>query len=43
MYVIADAHAVSSLKDHHGEIIELDTGGELLMRTKNELLACSLS
>ncbi len=30
MYVIADAQAVSSLKDHHGEIIELDTGGELL-------------
>ena len=30
MYLIADAQAVSSLKDHHGEIIELDTGSELL-------------
>ena len=30
MYVIADAAAVSSLKEHHGEIIELDTGGALL-------------
>ncbi len=30
MYVIADAKAVSSLKKHHGEIIELDTGGALL-------------
>ena len=30
MYVIADAEAVSSLKEHHGEIIELNTGGELL-------------
>ena len=25
-----DAEAVSSLKDRHGEIIELDTGGALL-------------
>ncbi len=30
MYVIADAKAVASLKDRHGEIIELDTGGALL-------------
>jgi glucosamine--fructose-6-phosphate aminotransferase (isomerizing) len=30
MFVIADAEAVSSLKEHHGEIIELDTGGALL-------------
>ncbi len=30
MFVIADAEAVSSLKEHHGEIIELDTGGVLL-------------
>jgi glucosamine--fructose-6-phosphate aminotransferase (isomerizing) len=30
MYVIADAEAVSSLKEHHGQIIELDTGGALL-------------
>jgi len=30
MYVIADANAVASLKDRHGEVIELDTGGELL-------------
>jgi glucosamine--fructose-6-phosphate aminotransferase (isomerizing) len=30
MYVIADAEAVSSLKEHHGEVIELNTGGELL-------------
>ncbi len=30
MFVIADAQAVSSLEDGHGEIIELDTGGELV-------------
>ncbi|HLF30812.1 MAG TPA: glutamine--fructose-6-phosphate transaminase (isomerizing) [Xanthomonadales bacterium] len=30
MFVIADAAALSSLKERHGEIIELDTGGELL-------------
>jgi glucosamine--fructose-6-phosphate aminotransferase (isomerizing) len=30
MYVIADAEAVASLKEHHGEIVELDTGGALL-------------
>jgi len=30
MYVIADAEAVSSLKEHHGQVIELDTGGALL-------------
>jgi glucosamine--fructose-6-phosphate aminotransferase (isomerizing) len=30
MFVIADAAALSSLKDRHGEIIEVDTGGELL-------------
>jgi glucosamine--fructose-6-phosphate aminotransferase (isomerizing) len=30
MYVIADAEAVSSLKEQHGEIIELDSGGVLL-------------
>jgi glucosamine--fructose-6-phosphate aminotransferase (isomerizing) len=30
MYVIADAEAVSSLEDRHGEIIKLDTGGALL-------------
>ncbi len=30
MYVIADAAAVASLKDRHGEIIELDSGGALL-------------
>jgi glucosamine--fructose-6-phosphate aminotransferase (isomerizing) len=30
MFVIADAAAVSSLKKHHGQIIELDTGGMLL-------------
>ena len=30
MYVIADAEAVASLKQHHGEIIELDSGGVLL-------------
>jgi glucosamine--fructose-6-phosphate aminotransferase (isomerizing) len=30
MFVIADAEAVSSLKEHHGEIIELETGGALL-------------
>jgi glucosamine--fructose-6-phosphate aminotransferase (isomerizing) len=30
MFVIADAEAVASLHDRHGEIIELDTGGPLL-------------
>jgi glucosamine--fructose-6-phosphate aminotransferase (isomerizing) len=30
MFVIADAEAVRSLKEHHGQIIELDTGGQLL-------------
>jgi len=30
MYVIADAEALTSLKDRHGQIIELDTGGHLL-------------
>ncbi len=30
MFVIADAQALSSFKQHHGEIIELDTGGALL-------------
>ncbi len=30
MYVIADAEAVASLKERHGEIIELNTGGDLL-------------
>jgi glucosamine--fructose-6-phosphate aminotransferase (isomerizing) len=30
LFVIADAEAVSSLQDHHGEIIELDTGSALL-------------
>jgi glucosamine--fructose-6-phosphate aminotransferase (isomerizing) len=30
MFVIADAEAVSSFQDRHGEIIELDTGGPLL-------------
>jgi glucosamine--fructose-6-phosphate aminotransferase (isomerizing) len=30
MFVIADAAAVSSLKKHHGQVIELDTGGMLL-------------
>jgi len=30
MYVIADAEAVSSLKERHGEIIELNTGGALI-------------
>ena len=30
MYVIADAEAVASLKQRHGEIIELNTGGDLL-------------
>jgi len=30
MFVIADSEAVSSLKEHHGEIIELETGGALL-------------
>ena len=30
MFVIADAQAVSSLQDRHGEIIELDTGSALL-------------
>ena len=30
MFVIADAEAVSSLQDRHGEIIELDTGSALL-------------
>jgi glucosamine--fructose-6-phosphate aminotransferase (isomerizing) len=30
MFVIADAEAVRSLKERHGQIIELDTGGQLL-------------
>ncbi len=30
MFVIADAAAVSSLKKHHGQVIELDTGGILV-------------
>jgi glucosamine--fructose-6-phosphate aminotransferase (isomerizing) len=30
MFVIADAEAVSSLKDRHGQVIELETGGALL-------------
>jgi glucosamine--fructose-6-phosphate aminotransferase (isomerizing) len=30
MFVIADAEALGSLKQKHGEIIEVDTGGELL-------------
>jgi glucosamine--fructose-6-phosphate aminotransferase (isomerizing) len=30
MFVIADAKAVSSLKERHGQVIELDTGGLLL-------------
>jgi len=30
MFVIADAEAVSSLQDRHGEIIEVDTGSALL-------------
>jgi glucosamine--fructose-6-phosphate aminotransferase (isomerizing) len=30
MFVIADAEAVSSLKERHGQVIELDTGGVLL-------------
>jgi glucosamine--fructose-6-phosphate aminotransferase (isomerizing) len=30
MFVIADAEAVASLHERHGEIIELDTGGPLL-------------
>ena len=30
MFVIADALTLSSFKQHHGEIIELDTGGALL-------------
>ena len=30
MFVIADANAVGSLKERHGQIIELDTGGQLL-------------
>jgi len=30
MFVIADAEAVSSLKERHGEVIELETGGALL-------------
>jgi glucosamine--fructose-6-phosphate aminotransferase (isomerizing) len=30
MFVIADADAVISLKEHHGEILDMDTGGELL-------------
>jgi len=30
MFVIADADAVSSLKERHGQIIKLDTGGVLL-------------
>jgi len=30
MFVIADAEAVTSLKEHHGQIIKLDTGGMLL-------------
>jgi glucosamine--fructose-6-phosphate aminotransferase (isomerizing) len=30
MFVIADAEAVSSLKERHGQVIELETGGLLL-------------
>jgi len=30
MFVIADAQAVTSLKERHGQIIKLDTGGPLL-------------
>jgi len=30
MYVIADAEALSSFRERHGEIIELETGGSLL-------------
>jgi glucosamine--fructose-6-phosphate aminotransferase (isomerizing) len=30
MYVIADADAVGSLKERHGKVVELDTGGALL-------------
>ena len=30
MYVIADAEAVTSLKERHGQVIKLDTGGVLL-------------
>lgn len=30
MFVIADAEAVTSLKERHGQIIKLDTGGQLL-------------
>jgi glucosamine--fructose-6-phosphate aminotransferase (isomerizing) len=30
MFVIADANAVASLKERHGQIIELETGGQLL-------------
>jgi glucosamine--fructose-6-phosphate aminotransferase (isomerizing) len=30
MFVIADAKAVTSLKERHGQVIELDTGGQLL-------------
>jgi len=30
MFVIADASAVGSLKERHGQVIELDTGGQLL-------------
>jgi glucosamine--fructose-6-phosphate aminotransferase (isomerizing) len=30
MFVIADAEAVTSLKEHHGQVIKLDTGGMLL-------------
>ena len=30
MFVIADAEALSSFKEHHGMVIELDTGGSLL-------------
>jgi glucosamine--fructose-6-phosphate aminotransferase (isomerizing) len=30
LFVIADAEAVSSLKEKYGQIIELDTGGQLL-------------
>jgi glucosamine--fructose-6-phosphate aminotransferase (isomerizing) len=30
MFVFADSHAGASLKEKHGEIIEVDTGGELL-------------
>ncbi|MFC1695775.1 glutamine--fructose-6-phosphate aminotransferase, partial [Pseudomonadota bacterium] len=30
MFVIADAEVVSSFKERHGQIIKLDTGGQLL-------------